>query len=99
MRLLHLVKQQDVAASDVAGSLGRGVAGAVDTIGELAGLPAAVAKGAVGYGAGPGTISGAVASALGKDPGISTADRMGLPEDPFQIPDIKTLDDFNRDYK
>lgn len=84
-----------IAASDVAGSLGRGVAGAVDTIGELAGLPGAVAKGAVGYGAGPGTISGAVASALGKDPGISTADRMGLPEDPFQMPDIKTLDDFN----
>ena len=85
-----------IAASDVAGSLGRGVAGAVDTMSQLDPL-GSLARGALGYGAGPGTISGAVASALGKDPGMSTADRMGLPEDPFQMPDVKTLDDFNRE--
>jgi len=85
-----------IAASDVAGSLGRGFAGTVDTMSQLDPL-GSLARGALGYGAGPGTISGAVASALGKDPGMSTADRMGLPEDPFQMPDVKTLDDFNRE--
>ena len=86
-----------VAAGDVAGSFGRGIAGAMDTIGELANPVQAAVKGASGYGAGPGTISGAVGDLLGKGYGMSTATRAGISPDPFQMPDVKTLDDFNRE--